>query len=120
MEIENPNNLPLAERLTKAELLTRDLCEHLQVGFLPKLGILRASSKILDQNEVSDQTMFDQTTEVLKAHEFANNIYHSLMKYLESIQRDAQGVLGIDTALSAYNDSKDLAEIQDIVMEEEL
>lgn len=120
MQVENPNNLPLADRLTKAELLARELCDHLQVGLLPKLSTLRASSKILDQNEVSDQTIFDQTTEVLKAEQFANNIHESLIKYLESILRDAHGVLGVDASLAAYKERKNLAEIQDIVMEEEL
>ena len=120
MPIENPNNLPLADRLTRAELLARELCDHLQVGLLPKLATLRASSKILDQNEVSDQTIFDQTTDVLKAEKFANNIHESLMKYLESIQRDAHQVLGIDQSLALHKERKISVEIQDIVMEEEL
>lgn len=120
MQIENPNNLPLADRLTKAELLARELCDHLQVGLLPKLSTLRASSKILNQNEVSDQTMFDQTMDVLKAERFANNLHESLIKYLESIQRDAYEVLGIDATLSAYKERKNLVDIQDVVMEEEL
>ena len=120
MQIENPNNLPLADRLTKAELLARELCDHLQVGLLPKLGTLRASSRILNQNEVSDQTIFDQITEVLKAEQFANNIHGSLVKYLESILRDAHGVLGIDTTLTAYKESRSRIEIQDIVLEEDL
>ena len=120
MQIENPNNLPLADRLTKAELLARELCDHLQVGLLPKLGTLRASSKILDQNEVSDQTMSDQMSEVIKAQRFANNIHKSLIKYLESIQRDAHEVLGIDATLSAYQERRNLVDIQDVVTEEEL
>lgn len=120
MQIENPNNLPLADRLTKAELLARELCEHLQVGLLPKLSTLRASSKILDENEVSDRTIFDQISEVLKAEKFASNIHESLLKYLESIQRDAHNVLGIDASLTAYKERKNRVEIQDVVMEEEL
>ncbi len=120
MPIENPNNLPLADRLTKAELLARELCEHLQVGLLPKLSTLRASSKILDQNEVSDQTIFDQIADVLKAERFANNIHESLVKYLESILRDAHEVLGIDATLSAYKERRNLVDIQDVVIDEEL
>jgi hypothetical protein len=120
MQIENPDNLPLADRLTKAELLARELCDHLQVGLLPKLGSLRASSKILDQNEVSDQTIFDQTSEVLKAQKFAKNLHESLMKYLESIQRDAHQVLGIDSSLTVYKEKRMSVEIQDIAIEEEL
>jgi hypothetical protein len=120
MELENPNNLPLIDRLNKAEQLARELCEHLQQGFLPKLGSLRESSKILDSEEVSDQTMFDKMTEVLKAEQFAANIYQSLMKYLESIQRDSQEVLGIDTSLLAYKETENFIQIQDVVMEEEL
>ncbi|MEJ7593194.1 MAG: hypothetical protein WKF77_16735 [Planctomycetaceae bacterium] len=118
MEIENPNNLPLVERINKAEHFARELCEHLQQAFLPKLSDLRSSSKKLDPEVVSDQTMFDQMSSVVKAEQFASDIYARLILYLESIRKDAIDVLGIGNTMSEIKERKTLVDIQDIVMEE--
>ncbi len=120
MEIEDPSNLPLVERINKADHLARELCEHLQQAFLPKLSDLRSSSKKLDPDVVSDQTMYDQMASVLKAEQFATAIYARLIKYLHSIQKDAGGVLGIANTTSEVKERKTLIDIQDIVMEEQL
>ncbi len=118
MEIEDPNNLPLVERINKAEHFARELCEHLQQAFLPKLLDLRSSSKKLDPEVVSDQTMFDQMSSVVKAEQFATDIYARLILYLESIRKDANDVLGIANPASEIKKRKTLVDIQDIVMEE--
>jgi len=118
MEIEDPNNLPLVERINKAEHFARELCEHLQQALLPKLSDLRSSSKKLDPDVVSDQTMFDQMSSVVKAEQFASDIHARLIKYLESIRKDAIGVLGIANPASVIKKQKTLVDIQDIVMEE--
>ncbi|MDA1231705.1 MAG: hypothetical protein O2856_13105 [Planctomycetota bacterium] len=120
MEIDDPDNLPLVDRINKAEHFARELCEHLQQAFLPKLVSLRSSSKKMNPDEVSDQTMFDQMSAVVNAEKFASEIYLKLTRYLESIQKDAHEVLGISSALSAIKERKTLVDIQDIVMDEEL
>ena len=118
MEIEDPNNLPLVERINKAEHFARELCEHLQQAFLPKLSDLRSCSKKMDPEVVSDQTMFDQMSSVVKAEQFASDIHARLIKYLESIRKDASGVLGIADPASVIKQQKTLVDIQDIVMED--
>ena len=118
MEIEDPNNLPLVERINKAEHFARELCEHLQQAFLPKLLDLRSSRKKLDPAVVSDQTMFDQMAAVVKAEQFASDIHVRLIRYLESIRKDASGVLGIAEPTSEIKERKTLVDIQDIVIEE--
>ncbi len=124
MHDENPDNLPLAERVNKADFLARELSEHLKQAYLPKLYQLRSSSKRLDPEEVSDQTMFDQMSAVVSAEEFASNLCVRLMKYLQSIQKDARGVLGVDNRLSAVPERNLQADIKvdihDIVAEDEL
>lgn len=120
MEIENPNNLPLVERINKAEHFARELCEHLQQAFLPKLSDLRSSSKKLDPEVVSDQTMYDQMASVLEAEQFASKIYGRLMRYLQSIQKDAVDVLGIADTDTVVKDRQILIDIQDVVTEKEL
>lgn len=104
VESEDPNNLPLVERINKAEYFARELCEHLQQAFLPKLSELRLSSKKLDADVVSDQTMFDQMSSVAKAEQFASDIHARLSKYLESIRKDASAVLGITDSMMEIND----------------
>ena len=124
MHDENPDNLPLAERVNKADFLARELSEHLKQAYLPKLSQLRSSSKRLDPEEVSDQTMFDQMSAVVNAEEFASNLCMRLMKYLQSIQKDAKKVLGVDNRLSFVPERNLQADIKvdihDIVAEDEL
>ena len=120
MEIEDPNNLPLVERITKAEQFARELCEHLQQAFLPKLSELRLSSKKLDADVVSDQTMFDQMLSVVKAEQFSSDIHARLSMYLDSIRKDASAVLGITYLTAEITDQEKSIDIQDVVMEEEL
>ena len=43
-----------------------------------------------------------------------------LLRYLQSIQKDASGVLGIANAMSQVREHKNLVDIQDIVMDDEL
>jgi len=96
------NRIPLAERLKTAEYLARELSEHLSQAYLPRLAELRSSSKIYDENLVSDQQMLDQIQAVLKSDEFAVDVYQKLAQYLESIREEMQHlILGADTDLTS-------------------
>lgn len=120
MDYENPDNLPLVERVNKAEFFARELSEHLRQAYLPRLAKLRSSSKRLDPAEVSDQTMFDEMSAVMKADEFAADLFTRLTEYLDSIQKDGHHVLGVDIDLSTVKTREAMVDIQDIVVEEEL
>ena len=96
------NHVPLAERLKKAEYLARELSEHLTQAYLPRLAELRGSSKIFDEELVSDQQMLDQIQAVLQSDEFATDVYQKLTVYLESIREEMQHLtLGGDTDLTS-------------------
>ena len=120
MEPERPDNLPLVERINKAEHRARELSEHLQQAFLPKLGDLRSSSKKLDPNEVSDQTMFARMAAVVEAEKYAEILFSKLTLYLQSIQKDACQVLGINAAPPERRQTQNLVDIQDVVGKDEL
>lgn len=92
---DNPEQVPLAERFHAAEFLVRELSEHLQQAFLPKLSDLRSSSKIYDVRQVTDQAMLDKMNAVLQADEFAANLFDKLARYLESIQKETRSLLGV-------------------------
>lgn len=92
---ENPDNFPLVERFHKAEYLARELSEHLRQAFLPKLSELRHASKITDATEVTDKTMLDKMTAVLKAEDFAADVFEKLMQYLRSIEQETKEIMGV-------------------------
>jgi predicted metal-dependent HD superfamily phosphohydrolase len=90
---ERIGELPLMERLKKAEYLARELSEHLTQAYLPKLSKLRVATKEFDPKEVSDQQVLDCTLAVLQAEDFTSNLYSELRAYLESIKGDTQEML---------------------------
>ena len=86
-------HLPLSERLRKAEYYARELSEHLRQSYLPKLGDLRAASKVFDENEVSDQQMLDRIQNVLQADDFASDVYRKLNVHLEIVRDEMQHIV---------------------------
>lgn len=95
MADDSPDNFPLVERFHKAEYLARELSEHLRQAFLPKLAQLRQASKIMDAAEVTDQTMLDNMNAVFAAEDFASDIFEKLIRYLRSIEKDTNEIMGI-------------------------
>lgn len=96
MEVtENAENVPLAERFHAADYLVRELTEHLQQAFLPKLSDLRSASKIYDVKQVTDQAMLDKMTAVIEADEFSAKLFEKLSKYLDSIQKETRTIMGV-------------------------
>ena len=94
-------NLPLGDRLKKADYLVRELSEHLTQAYLPKLTDLRAAVKIYDADEVSDQQILDHTLAVLQAEEFTADLYARLRLYLDSIKAEMSPLLFTDEPSAA-------------------
>lgn len=92
-EFERITDLPLVERLKKADSLTRELSEHLRQAYLPRVGDLRKASKHFDPKEVSDQRILDHTLQVLEAEDFTHELYGRLMICLASIRDEMETVL---------------------------
>lgn len=90
---ERISEIPLKERLKKADYLARELSEHLTQAYLPKLSKLRVAAKELDPDVVSDQQVLDCTLAVIQAEEFTADLYKELRTYLESIKTDTQEIL---------------------------
>ena len=92
-DIDRITDLPLVEKLTKANCLARELNEHLRQAYLPRLGDLRKASKHFDPKEVSDQRILDHTLAVLAAEEFTDELYGRLRIYLETIKAEMEVIL---------------------------
>jgi hypothetical protein len=86
-------HIPLSELLKKAEYYARELSEHLRQSYLPKLGDLRASSKVFDKTVVSDQQMLDRIQGVLQSDEFAVDVYRKLNAHLKIIRDEMQQIV---------------------------
>ncbi|MFO0977348.1 MAG: hypothetical protein U0996_13190 [Planctomycetaceae bacterium] len=92
---DTPENYPLVERFHKAEYLARELTEHLQQSFLPKLSELRHASKVYDPASVSDQEMLDRMNALMSSEDFANGVFDKLLKYLRSIEAETKQIMGV-------------------------
>ncbi len=91
----NPEAVPLNERFQAAQFLMRELSEHLQQAFLPKLTDLRSASKTADVEEVTDQAMYDKMLAAMQADEFAGKLFETLIRYLVSIEKETGVMLGV-------------------------
>ncbi len=89
-EVENQS---LAERLSRADYLSRELSEHLRQAYIPKLTALVRASREYDPRNVSDQQILDRTLAVLEADEFADDLYVRLRKHLVSIRAETSSML---------------------------
>jgi len=87
-EFEQITNLPLGERLKKADYMVRELSEHLRQAYIPRVGDLRSASKHYDPETVSDQRILDHSLAVLEAEEFTEGLYVRLRECLDSIRSE--------------------------------
>lgn len=84
------SKLPLRERLTIAERLTRELSEHLEQGFLPKIETLRKVTRQKEavSAETTDKTVRDTVATVHKSEQFTAELYDKLKECLNSIAEE--------------------------------
>jgi hypothetical protein len=111
-EIEN---LPLGDRLKKADHLARELSEHLRQAYLPKLLDLRGAAKVYDADEVSDQQILDHTLAVLQAEEFTAELYARLRLYLDSIRTEMSPLLFTDEPSAAAPRPAPEVDVEDVI-----
>lgn len=90
------NQLTLRELFKGAERLTRELAEHIDQGFNPKL---RALSRLVtptpgepEYGEIEDLTIRNHAVEVLKSEDFTNQLYEKLAEYYEAIEQNIQRI----------------------------
>lgn len=87
------DKLPLRERLTKAERLTRELSEHLEQGFLPKLETLRKVTRQSSMEDTTDKTVRDTAKTVRASEEYTSELYQKLADCLQSIAGEVQTMI---------------------------
>ena len=90
-------NLTLREKLRDAAHSVRELIEHLEMGFVPKVHELRKLCRQHDPTSdaapVADSTVRSHVHTVIESDRFTAGLVENLEKYLNSIQKDVANVV---------------------------
>ena len=91
------DHLTLREKLRDAARIGRELIEHLEMGFAPKVHELKKLTKQHDgattSSVVEDATVRGYVSAVLESDQFTAKLNDSLANYLNSIQKDVSDVV---------------------------
>ena len=94
-------HLTLREKLRDAARDVRELIEHLELGFVPKVHDLRKLTRQHDPasgaTAVADVTVRSYVSSVLESDRFTAGLNDSLEDYLNSIKRDVSDVVSRGT-----------------------
>lgn len=91
------NQLTLREKLRDAARGVRELIEHLELGFVPKVHELRKLTRQHDPAAgtapVADVSIRSYVTAVLESERFTAGLNDSFENYLNSIKKDVSEVI---------------------------
>ncbi|MDA0833572.1 MAG: hypothetical protein O2955_01005 [Planctomycetota bacterium] len=81
------DNLTLRQKFTEGERLVRELIEHLEQGFLPKVDSFRrlVDIKITEIDKVDDITIRNQATALTESDHYTESMVEKLSRVLNSI-----------------------------------
>lgn len=85
--------MPLRDRVREAEQLVRELADHLERGFIPKIHEARRLTRGggHDPGEVvMDSTVRSTVDSALASHEYSLELIRKLERFLSSIDREFQ------------------------------
>ena len=94
-------SMTLREKYKAADVIVRELIEHIELGFLPKVRQLerlvepQESSGVyrLPENSATDRTIRDEVGVVLESELFTDDVVEQLRALLESIDSDVAQIL---------------------------
>lgn len=96
--IERPaDQLTLRELFIEAERLSRELAEHLEQGFLPKVQNL---SRLVDPghvdihgNPAEDVSVRNCAAQLLESEAYTERLYVKVQEYCDAIDRDVSRII---------------------------
>ncbi len=91
-----PTELTLRERVVAAMRSNRELVEHLEQSFIPKVHVLRRVTRpeTSDANPPGDRVVHAAAATVLEADHFTVGVYQKLIAHCELIREAVQDVTG--------------------------
>ena len=91
MKIPSPNGMTLRQKLMEADRLTRELMDHLERGFVPKVHNLRRVTRHgseVDSDTITDLTVRSTADLVLDSASFTTELAKGLEQFLTSIDAE--------------------------------
>ena len=89
-------SLTLRQKLIDAEKLARELVEHLERGFIPKVHQLRRTARRAanpeHQGEIKDLTVRNTVDQVLKSDDYTRQLGDRAISLLNAIDTDVQTI----------------------------
>lgn len=95
MRVPSLESMTLRQKLIEADKLARELKDHLERGFVPKVHKLRRITRQgsdLDEEDVTDVTVRSAVDQVLESDEFAHNLCQALRRFLTSIDDEIRQI----------------------------
>jgi hypothetical protein len=94
---QSPTDLTLRERVVAAMRSNRELIEHLEQGFIPKVHTLRRVTRPEQPSadEPGDKVVHSSAATVLEADHFTVGVYQHLIAHCELIREAVHDVIGI-------------------------
>ena len=91
-----PEDLTLRDRVIAALRLNRELVEHLEQGFIPKVHSLRRVTRPerSDSPQPGDRTVHAAAATVLESDNFTVEVYQQLRAHCESIHKSVVELTG--------------------------
>ena len=91
MKIPSPHGMTLRQKLMEADKLTRELMDHLERGFLPKVHTLRRVTRHGSETEndsITDLTVRSTADLVMDSAAFTSELARGLEQFLAAIDAD--------------------------------
>lgn len=89
--------MTLQEKVKKSEVLVRELLEHLELGFLPKLKKLQKISRVgrsqSQLEEIADLTIRTHVSQMLESEQFTESLFEKLSTLTNALEKDLNDVL---------------------------
>lgn len=89
--------MTLQEKVKNTELLIRELIQHLEMGFVPKLKQLQKVSRVgksqSQLEDIADLTVRNHVSQVIETEQFTDELYQRLKEYTEALEKDMQTVI---------------------------
>lgn len=87
------DSLPLREKFTNAERLTRELIDHLEQGFLTRIQELRRVARKDESDGVTDKSVRGHCTKLFESDDFTRKLSTQLHEYIDSICAEMQPMI---------------------------
>lgn len=89
--------MTLREKFTESEHLLRELIEHIEHGFIPKVrhleNMVRPTETQPFDESIADSAVHHSVDDLLETDDFSQQLYEKLERYLASIESDVNRII---------------------------